>query len=408
LSEASLLRVAAAGSVDDGKSTLIGRLLLDSQQVLDDTLESVSENGDGPNLAHLTDGLRAERERGITIDVAYRYFATPARRFVLADTPGHEEYTRNMVTGASRADVSIVLIDATRGVVSQSRRHLAISAVLHVPHVLVCVNKMDAVGYAESRFDEIARPVEQLVDKLGLVSRRVIPISALEGDNVVERSEQMPWYDGSTVLELLESLPDTPEAEGGVRVPVQWTIERSDGGHDAAGQLARGTLRAGDDVAVFPGGERTTVEAIEVMGERLTQATAPRSVAIRLASGVAAPRGSLLAPPGEPPSATDELTATVCWLSDHAAASDSRWLVRTGVAETRASMEVLSSLDLESLEERPADRLEPNDIGRVLLRLDEPLAFDPYVESRYTGSLILIDENSNATVAALMAEAASG
>ncbi len=319
--------MAAAGSVDDGKSTLIGRLLLDSKQVLEDTLESVSHNGDAPNLAYLTDGLRAERELGITIDVAYRYFATADRRFVLADTPGHEEYTRNMVTGASRADVSLILVDATRGVASQSRRHLALSAVLRVPHVIACVNKMDAVGYEEGRFEEIAGEFSALAARLGLQDLRAIPISALRGDNVVTSSERMRWYDGPSVLDELERLPASPEAEGPARLPVQWTIELPQGSLALAGQLARGTLRPGDEVVVLPGGERTTVEAIEVLGEALAEASAPRSVTVRLADDVPVGRGSLLAPVGDAPRLTDEVTATASWLSEDSAASGGRWLV---------------------------------------------------------------------------------
>jgi sulfate adenylyltransferase subunit 1 (EFTu-like GTPase family) len=287
LDGATLLRVATGGSVDDGKSTLIGRLLLDTKQVFEDQLESVrSSNGDGDgdgvNLAHLTDGLRAERERGITIDVAYRYFATPRRRFVLADTPGHEEFTRNMVTGASRTDVTIVLVDATQGIVSQSRRHLAIAAVLRVPHVLACVNKLDAVDYDEQRFAAIAEEFAALAAHLGVADQQAVPISALKGDNVVERSQRMPWYEGPSLLEVLETLPPAPEGEGTARLAVQ--------------------------------------------------------------------------------------------------------------------------CELETFEDRDGDALHANDIGRLRLRLDRPLAVDPYAASRYTGSLILIDPRTNATVAGLMVE----
>ncbi len=405
MSAATLLRVAAAGSVDDGKSTLIGRLLLDTKQVFEDQLESVrSANGDGVNLAHLTDGLRAERERGITIDVAYRYFATPSRRFVLADTPGHEEFTRNMVTGASRADVTIVLIDATQGVVSQSRRHLAISAVLRVPHVLACVNKLDAVGYDEQRFTAIADEFARLAERLGVADLQAIPISALEGDNVVERSARMPWYEGPSLLRVLETLPTAPDGEGAARLPVQWTIEDDAGGRSAAGQLARGTLAVGDEVVLAPGGARTRVEMIDVLGESLAEATAPRSVAVRLDGDPDTPRGTLIAAADEPPVVVAELPAIACSLADDPIESGDRLLVRSASGDAGATVEVLSMLELESFERREVDALRANDIGRLRLRLDRPLALDSYAESRYTGSLILIDPRTNATVAALMAE----
>jgi sulfate adenylyltransferase subunit 1 len=403
MSAASLLRVAAAGSVDDGKSTLIGRLLVDTKQVFEDQLESVrSRDGNGVNLAHLTDGLRAERERGITIDVAYRYFATPSRRFILADTPGHEEFTRNMVTGASRADVMIVLVDATQGVVSQSRRHLAIGAVLRVPHVLACVNKMDAVGYDEGPFSAIAAELAALAERLGVPDLQAVPISALEGDNVVETSGRMPWYEGPSLLRVLETLPPAADAEGSARLPVQWAIDDPAGGSAAAGQLARGTLRVGDEVVAAPSGGRDRIASISVLGESLAEAAAPRSVSVRLESGSCPPRGTVIAAADDPPPVADDLVATACSLVDEPLESGARLIARSASGDAWARVSVLAALELESFAVRDARELCANDIGRLRLRLDRPLALDRYADCRYTGSLILIDPRTNATVAGAM------
>src|SRR3954454_8029498 len=312
-----LLRVATAGSVDDRKSTLIRLLLVDSHQVLSDHLESVRGLDGELNLAHLTDGLRSEREQGITIDVAYRYFATAARRFILAAPPGHEEYTRNMVPGASRADALLVLLDARHGIVGQTRRHLAVGAMLRVPHIILVVNKMDAVGYDAGRFAELEAEFRALARQAGVEDVRVVPMSALKGDNVVERSEHTPFYDGPPLLELLESLPTDPESGGAARLPVQVVIEH-EGRRLAAGQLARGRLRAGDEVVVAPSGRRTRIRALEVLGEPADAAAAPRSIAVELEDGDGVRRGDVIAAAtGEMP-CREEVVAAVCWMAEPA------------------------------------------------------------------------------------------
>jgi sulfate adenylyltransferase large subunit len=401
-----LLRLVTAGSVDDGKSTLIGRLLYDTKQILADQLEHIEETserrGDGyVNLALLTDGLRAEREQGITIDVAYRSFVTPRRRFQLADAPGHVQYTRNMVTGASTADLAVILVDARKGVVEQTRRHGHVARILAIPHVTVAVNKMDLVDWSEERFDEIVRELASL----GLPDLRPIPISALTGDNVVEPSDEMPWYEGPTLLDHLE----TVELEGDRnlddrRFPVQWVIRPMRGEHHdyrgCAGQVAGGVWRAGDEVVVLPSGLRTRVAAIEPVDE----AIAGRSVTIRLADDLDVGRGDLLADPERPPEVVRELEATVCWMSERPLDPRARLLVKHTTRTVRAVVdELVSVVDIHTLEEQPGpERLELNDIATLRLRLAEPLALDPYARNRATGAFVLIDEATNETVGAGM------
>jgi sulfate adenylyltransferase large subunit len=414
LMDAGLLRLVTAGSVDDGKSTLIGRLLYDTKQILADQLEHIEETsqrrGDAyVNLALLTDGLRAEREQGITIDVAYRSFVTPRRRFQLADAPGHVQYTRNMVTGASTADLAIILVDARKGVIEQTRRHSYIAAILGTPHVVVAVNKMYLVDFSEERFREIEQELRETSERLGLHDVRVIPISALRGDNVVERGEGMPWYGGPTLLEHLETVETAGDRDlDRRRFPVQWVIRpMADEHHDYrgyAGQVAGGVWRAGDDVVVLPSGRRTTVAAVEP-----DRGVPGMSVTIRLADDLDVSRGDMLADPEQPPTVARELEATVCWMAEKPLEPRTRLVVKQTTRSVRAiADELVSVIDIHTLEDRPSpERLELNDIARVRFRLAEPLAVDPYAENRATGAFILIDEATNDTVGAGMVASAT-
>ena len=412
-----LLRLVTCGSVDDGKSTLIGRLLYDTKQIFVDQMEHIEETskrrGDGyVNLALLTDGLRAEREQGITIDVAYRSFVTPRRRFQLADAPGHLQYTRNMVTGASTAELGVVLVDAREGVVEQTRRHAYILSILRVPHAVVAVNKMDLVDWSQERFDEIAAGL----DELGLPDLCVIPVSALHGDNVVERSERMPWYDGPLLLGHLETVEIASDRDlDSRRFPVQWVIRPiSDEHHDYrayGGQVAGGVWSAGDEVVVLPTGVRTQVESVETIDGPLEAAIPPMSVTIRLADDLDVSRGDMLADPADPPVVARELEARVCWMSERPLEPRARLAVKQTTRSVRAiADELVSRIDVHTLEEVPApDRLELNDIGVVHLRLAEPLCVDPYGVNRSTGAFVLIDEATNETVGAgMVIDAASG
>jgi sulfate adenylyltransferase large subunit len=403
---ADLLRLATAGSVDDGKSTLIGRLLYDAKAVLADQLEHVEQvsarRGTPLDLALLTDGLRAEREQGITIDVAYRPFATARRRFIIADTPGHAQYTRNMVTGASTADLALILVDARGGMTEQSRRHIAIAKLLGIRHVVVCVNKMDLADYAEEAFDAVVREVLEWSAQLDLHDVAFIPISALHGDNVVDRSDHTPWYGGEPLLAHLESVP-LDRAEGVARFPVQYVIRSERRLY--AGQLAGGTLRVGDEVAVLPSGARSRVAAIEGPAGPLEEAVAPLSVAIALEDELDVSRGDLIAPVASAPEPVRELAATLCWLGDAPTQPGARYLLKHTARTIRAKLDAIEHrLDLEALERAPAGELALNDLARVRLRLGEPLATDAYADSRATGAFILIDEATNDTVAAGMVE----
>jgi sulfate adenylyltransferase large subunit len=412
-----LLRFATAGSVDDGKSTLIGRLLHDSKAILEDQLAHVAETserrGDGYlNLALLTDGLRAEREQGITIDVAYRYFASPRRKFIIADTPGHEQYTRNMVTGASTADLSVVLVDARHGVVEQTRRHMYIASLLRIPHVVVCVNKMDLVSYNEAVFE---RAVEDLTDwsaRLGIPDVTCIPISALRGDNVVDRSERMDWYQGPPLLYHLEHVVIAADRDlSGLRFPVQWVIRPSAAlrrdYRGYAGQLAGGVLRPGDDVLVLPGGQRTRVEAINTFEAERDCAFPPMSVTVRVADQLDISRGDMLVGPEDPPTAARDIEATICWMSEAPLRPAARYRVKHTTRSARAVIDTIEHrVDVNTLEREPATELALNETGRVRLRASEPLVVDPYSRNRATGSFILIDEATGDTVGAGMVAAA--
>jgi sulfate adenylyltransferase subunit 1 len=412
--DSELLRLVTAGSVDDGKSTLIGRLLFDTKQILVDQLEHIEDASrrrghDYVDLALLTDGLRAEREQGITIDVAYRSFVTARRRFQLADAPGHVQYTRNMVTGASTADVGVILVDARKGVVEQTRRHSYIVSMLQLPHVVYVVNKMDLVDFSEDRFDEIALDLAELSSRLGLKDVTIVPVSALRGDNVVDRTEAMPWYAGPTLLAHLEGIEVAADRNLELRrFPVQWVVRpMADEFHDYrgyAGQVASGVWRAGDDVIVLPSGKRSRVAAVETADGPLDEAVPGQSVTIRLEDDVDVARGDLIADAAHPPLVARELLARVCWMSERPLEPRAKLLVKQTTRTARALVdEIVSVVEIETLEDKPAsERMELNDLGLVRLRLAEPLAVDPYAENRSTGAFILIDEATNDTVGAGM------
>ncbi|HEY4428659.1 MAG TPA: adenylyl-sulfate kinase [Solirubrobacteraceae bacterium] len=409
---ADLLRFATAGSVDDGKSTLIGRLLYDSKQVFSDQLAHVEQASerrgqDFLDLSLLTDGLRAEREQGITIDVAYRYFATAQRRFIIADTPGHEQYTRNMVTGASTADLAIVLVDARKGVVAQSKRHAFISSLLGIPHVVVCVNKMDLVDFDESVFDGIVEEFDRFAARLELPDVTFIPVSALLGDNVVERSEAMPWYQGPPLLYHLEHVHIASDRNLiDVRFPVQWVIRppsTSVADYRAyAGQVAGGVLRPGDEVLVLPSGQRSTIAGIDTFEGTVQEAFPPMSVAIRLADDIDVGRGSTIVRPHNQPTVSNKFECLLCWMSEQPLSRSRRYLVKhTTRSVMLGAADVRYRIDVETLHrDETATTLELNDLGRVHLELSSPLVFDSYRRNRLTGSLILIDEATNETVGA--------
>ncbi|MFD5703310.1 sulfate adenylyltransferase subunit 1 [Streptomyces lasiicapitis] len=415
LSATTLLRFATAGSVDDGKSTLVGRLLHDSKSVLTDQLEAVehasrSRGSEGTDLALLTDGLRAEREQGITIDVAYRYFATPRRRFILADTPGHVQYTRNMVTGASTADLAVVLVDARNGVIEQTRRHAAVAALLRVPHVVLAVNKMDLVAYAEAVFAKIAEEFTAYAGELGVPEITAIPISALTGDNVVEPSSNMDWYGGPTVLEHLETVPVSHDLTScHARLPVQYVIRPQTAEHPDyrgyAGQIAAGTFRVGESVTVLPSGRTSKIAGIDLLGEPVDVAWTPQSVTVLLEDDVDVSRGDLLVPSSDTPPTSQDLAATVCHVADQPLTVGQRVLLKHTTRTVKAIVkQIPSRLTLDDLSQHPnPGQLVANDIGRVVVRTAEPLAIDAYADSRRTGSFLLIDPADGTTLAAGMA-----
>jgi bifunctional enzyme CysN/CysC len=412
LASADLLRIATAGSVDDGKSTLIGRLLYDSKAILADQIEHVAEasrrrNGNGVlDLSLLVDGLRAEREQGITIDVAYRYFATSRRTFIIADTPGHVQYTRNMVTGASTADLAVILVDARKGVLEQSKRHAHISTLLGIPHLAVAVNKMDLVDFAEETFDAIVREFSDFARGLNVRDIVYVPISARDGDNVVERSQRMPWYGGAPLLEHLESVQVADDRNvDEARFPVQWVIR--DPGSDYrgyAGQVAGGILRPGDEILVLPSRSRTRIARIDTFDGPVREAFAPMSVTILLEDDVDVSRGDLICHPDDAPELAREVEATVCWMTDAPLRPGGRYAIKHAAHAARAIVEeVVDQVDVHTLApDAGAVELGLNDIGRVRLRTSKPLAFDPYLRNRSTGSFILIDEATNDTVGAGM------
>jgi len=412
LAQADLLRLATAGSVDDGKSTLIGRLLFDAKQVLTDQLEHVEEasrrrgGGEIVDLSLLVDGLRAEREQGITIDVAYRYFATARRTFIIADTPGHVQYTRNMVTGASTADLSVILVDARKGVLEQSKRHAFISALLGIPHLVVAVNKMDLVDYDEEVFDTIVREFSDFARGLGARDIVYIPISAKLGDNVVGRSDNMPWYGGTPLLDYLETVKvaDDRNLEQ-ARFPVQWVIRDHDTDYRGyAGQVAGGVLRAGDEVLVLPSRRTTRIAKIDTFDGPLEEAVAGMSVTLLLEDEIDISRGDIICHPDDAPRLARELTATVCWMTDAPLRAGARYAIKHATHSARVVIdEVVDHVDVHTLApDGEASELGLNDIGRVRLRTSKPMAFDAYADNRATGSFILIDETTFDTVGAGM------
>jgi len=413
-----LLRFATAGSVDDGKSTLIGRLLYDTKSIFEDQLESIErtsrDRGDEQtNLALLTDGLRAEREQGITIDVAYRYFATPKRKFIIADTPGHIQYTRNMVTGASTANLALILVDARNGLVEQSRRHAFIASLLRVPHLVLCVNKMDLVDYDEEVFNRIKNEFRQFATKLDIGDLTFIPVSALHGDNIVHRSENMPWYDGSSLLHHLEEVHIASDRNLiDARFPVQYVIrpqaQTNHALHDYrgyAGTVAGGVFKPGDDVVVLPSGLQTRIEAIDTARGPVDEAFPPMSVTIRLADDVDVSRGDMICRPHNQPRVTQDVDAMVCWLSQDVELRErSMFAVKQTTRTARAQVRELDyRIDVNTLHrDETADSLSLNEIGRIRLRTTQPLFIDEYRRNRTTGSFLLIDEASGATVGAGM------
>lgn len=417
----TLLRLATAGSVDDGKSTLVGRLLFDSKAVLADQLDAVERVSQAKGLGHvdlalLTDGLRAEREQGITIDVAYRYFTTANRAFILADCPGHVQYTRNTVTGSSTADVLVLLVDVRKGVLEQTRRHLAVGHLLRVPTIVVAINKIDLVDYDQASYDAVAGQVRQLAADLGVPQIRTIPVSALEGANIVDRSEKTPWYDGPSLLGLLEDLPAGAElTDLPFRFPVQLAIRPQEAAaaeyreyRGYAGQVATGVVRVGDEVVVLPAGRRSTIAGIDTADGPLDEAFASQSVTLRLADEIDVARGDLVAAVSGAPEPSQDLTGLVTWLAEQPLRLGARVLVKHGTRTVQAVVrEISGRLDLDTLIPVPTEALELNDIGRVTLRLALPIAPDDYAVSRRTGSFLLVDPQTGGTLAAGMVRAAS-
>jgi len=409
-----LLRFTTAGSVDDGKSTLIGRLLYDSKAIFEDQMEaieraSVGKGGEEVNLALLTDGLRAEREQGITIDVAYRYFATPKRKFIIADTPGHVQYTRNMVTGASTANAAVILVDARNGVIEQTRRHAYIAALLQIPHVIVCVNKMDLVDFDQERFEEIKADFSKVADRLGNKDVHYLPISAKLGDNVVEKSKNTDWYDGPTFIGLLENIPIEHDKDLlDPRFPVQYVIRpHAEKYHDYrgyAGRVAGGVFNVGQEVAVFPSGMKTKIAAIDFGGEEQQEAFPPQSVTIRLEDDIDISRGSMISDAENQPQQGQEIELMVSWLSETPMALRKKYMLQHTSNEARCMVtEVIHKVNINTLEEIADDKsVGLNDIAKIRIKTTKPLFFDSYKRNRNTGSLILIDEATNNTVGAGM------
>ena len=409
-----LLRFATAGSVDDGKSTLIGRLLLDSKAIFEDQLEAVestskSRGYDYTDLALLTDGLRSEREQGITIDVAYRYFATPSRKFIIADTPGHVQYTRNMVTGASTADLGLVLVDARQGLTEQSRRHAVILSLLRVPHLVLAVNKMDLVDFSEEVFDRIHHEFTAFATKLNIPDLEVIPISALQGDNVVNRSESMPWYSGPTLMHHLEHVHVASDRDLlDARFPVQYVVRpKSDEFHDYrgyAGRLAGGILKPGDDVLVLPSGMTSRIAGIDLFEQEVAEAFPPMSVTVRLEDDVDVSRGDMICRPANAPTPSQDIDAMVCWMTNAPLKPRQKLAIKHTTRSARVLVkDIQYRLDVNSLHrDQDTKELGLNEIGRVQLRTTVPLLVDPYSKNRTTGSFILIDEATGVTVGAGM------
>ena len=409
-----LLRFSTAGSVDDGKSTLIGRLMYDTKTIFEDQMEAMERSSElrgdeHVNLALLTDGLKAEREQGITIDVAYRYFATPKRKFIIADTPGHIQYTRNMVTGASTANLAIILVDARHGVLEQTCRHSFIASLLQIKHVVVCVNKMDLVDYSEEAFEKIKAEYTEFASKLDIPDIRYIPISALNGDNVVDKSKNMDWYDGATLLYTLENVKigsDVNHVDS--RFPVQWVIRpQSDKYHDFrgyAGKVDGGVFKAGDEIVALPSGFTTKIKTIESYDGHVEEAFSPMSVVMTLEDEIDISRGDMIAKPNNKPEASQEVDIMVCWMADKALVPRGKYLIRHTTNEARCMItEVHYKVNINTLHRIEDDKeIKLNDIGRISIKSAKPLFFDSYKKNRMTGSVIIVDEFTNETVAAGM------
>ncbi|MEO0511623.1 MAG: GTP-binding protein [Planctomycetota bacterium] len=405
-----LLRLLTCGSVDDGKSTLIGRLLYDTKSIFEDQLEaatqaSISRGDENVNLALITDGLRAEREQGITIDVAYRYFATPKRKFIIADCPGHVQYTRNMVTGASTCNVALILVDARNGVIEQTKRHSFIASLLGIPHVVVCVNKMDLVGYAEDRFEEIRKEYQAFAARLEFRDVTFIPLSALGGDNVVHRSEHTPWYQGASLLHHLENVYTAADRDMiDARLPVQWCIRpHSEEHHDYrgyAGQVAGGTFKKGDEVMHLPSGLTTRVASVDVGGEPISVAFPPMSVSVQLEDNLDISRGDMICRPGNQPAQGQDIEAMVVWMNQDALSLGKKYALKHTTREVRCVFkEMKYRLDVNTLHrDESAVALGLNEIGRLSLRTTAPLFYDAYRRNAATGAFIIVDEATNNTV----------
>jgi len=414
LNNSQLLRFTTAGSVDDGKSTLIGRLLYDSKSIFEDQLEAIQETSaqkghDGVDLALFTDGLRDEREQGITIDVAYRYFTTPKRKFIIADTPGHIQYTRNMVTGASTANAAIILIDARHGVIEQTKRHAFIASLLNIPHVIVCINKMDLVDFKEEAYQQIVGQFEDFASKMLIPDIRFIPISALLGDNVVNRSENMDWYMGAPLLHTLETLHISSDINKvDARFPVQSVLRpQSEAYLDYrayAGRMAGGILRVGDEITVLPSGFTSRIDGIDGPDGPIEEAFAPMSISIRLEDDIDISRGDMIVRSNNQPVATQDLEVMLCWLNNSPAKPRAKYtILHTSNQQKAIIKEVIHKIDIESLNRKPDDKeLKMNEICKAKLRTTKPLMIDPYRENRSTGSIILVDDMTNETVAAGM------
>lgn len=409
-----LLRFTTAGSVDDGKSTLIGRLLYDSKAIFEDQLEAVEEAskniGDGEvNLALLTDGLRAEREQGITIDVAYRYFATPKRKFIIADTPGHTQYTRNMVTGASTANVALILIDARKGVIEQTLRHSFIASLLQIPHIIICINKMDLVDYDQAIYDKIQKQFEGVSSKLDVQDIRFVPISALKGDNVVDRSEVMDWYEGPTLMYLLENIhigSDNNFMDG--RFPVQYVVRPQTKEYPDyrayAGRVAGGVFKVGDEVVALPSGFESKVKSIVNFGEEIEKAFPPQSVSLLLEDEIDISRGDMIVKKNAMPQISQDIDMMICWFNEKPMQVRGKYAIKHTSSDVRCMVqEVVSKIDVNTLEKNLEDKeVKMNDIARIKIRTTKALFFDSYRRNRMTGSIIMIDEATNETVAAGM------
>jgi len=409
-----LLRFTTAGSVDDGKSTLIGRLLYDSKSIFEDQLEAVEASSakkgfDYVDLSLLTDGLKSEREQGITIDVAYRYFATPKRKFIIADTPGHIQYTRNMVTGASTANLALILIDARKGLVEQTYRHSFIASLLKIPHVIVCINKMDLVEYKEEVFDKIVNAYKDFSSKLEIHDIQFVPISALAGDNVVNRSEVMDWYQGATLLHMLETVHiESDHNHIDSRFPVQYVIRPHTKEHQDfrgyAGRISGGIFRPGDEILVMPSGFTSKIKTIHLGDNVIDQAFAPMSVTMTLEDEIDISRGDIIAKPNNHPESEQDVDLMICWMNQRPVNLNTKFFVRHTTREVKGVLkEIQYKLDINSLQRvENVEQLVMNDIARVKIRTAQPLAFDSYRKNRITGSIILVDEGTNETVAAGM------